>query len=238
MKWREYSENFDSLLCTEGSTFFHKYISLSSSKFIVFIAYKLRLTPNQLTLLSSIFIIIGMISIYFPYDKVLLGLINLFFLQFGFILDCADGILARLINKPSKFGAFFDIFLDRVNNFIVFILFGLEWFLHYDLHPDLDHVLLYIISACAYIIFTMLMLIQGFIFKEAKGTMQRYGNNLLEKLAKLPYQFMNMGIHFFILSLAYIFGLIFYVVVLYGILSVTLSLAIIIYLYVQGKDNV
>jgi phosphatidylglycerophosphate synthase len=236
MKWLEYTKEFDSL-ATPPSTIFHKHISLPISKFIVFSAYKIRLTPNQLTLLSSIFIFVGMVLIFLPYNKVYLGLINMVLLQLGFILDCSDGILARLINQPSKFGAFFDIFLDRLNNFIVFILFGTAWSLQSDLSISTISVLVYVFSASAYILYTIVLLIQRFIFIEAKGTMQKYGQTLFERFVKTPYQLMNMGTHFFILSLAFIFGEIYYAVVLYGILSFMLTVVIIMYLYIHEKKS-
>jgi archaetidylinositol phosphate synthase len=93
---------------------------------------KIRVTPNLATIIMLLFSIFSFIS---------LGCFRnlLYFSIFVFItgiMDGCDGAIARLTNTSTKFGGFFDSFMDRFSEF--FIFFGLlifskdqvlwEWF--------------------------------------------------------------------------------------------------------------
>jgi phosphatidylglycerophosphate synthase len=95
-----------------------KYFYRKFSKPAARILNKLKLEPNQVTVISFIW---GSISgLIFYYKMFIPGLIILFVSE---ILDCADGDLARLKKKPSKKGEFLDSFLDRVVE--VFVFYGI-----------------------------------------------------------------------------------------------------------------
>ena len=60
------------------------------------------------------------------------------FAQFAYLLDCADGQLARTTNQESDFGAFLDKGMDVVSGFLAFggvFAFGYR---HYAAQSDLD----------------------------------------------------------------------------------------------------
>ncbi|OGT07461.1 MAG: hypothetical protein A2103_04295 [Gammaproteobacteria bacterium GWF2_41_13] len=234
MKWKGFSDICEQSFYTKGSTYSH-ILSLKLSKIIIFVAYNLKLTPNMLTLLSTLFMMVGMGLIIIAPHSLLFAIINILCLQLGFMLDCADGALARIQNKSSSFGALFDIFLDRFNNFVVFIGFGVAWVLRESGHVSLYFLLIYILSASAYILYTVLSFMRGVIFKNLAGTMERFGKTAKEKIIKIPYQFMNTSMHFFILGSAYIFGYIFYAVLFYGILSFIIIVIMLAYLYRNQK---
>jgi CDP-L-myo-inositol myo-inositolphosphotransferase len=50
----------------------------------------------------------------------------------GAILDAADGDLARFKNVRSKFGGWFDSFLDRCKEYLIFAVFGYCAWLDYS----------------------------------------------------------------------------------------------------------
>ncbi|MFN7065637.1 MAG: CDP-alcohol phosphatidyltransferase family protein [Aquificaceae bacterium] len=77
--------------------------------------YKLHLPPNLITLIS---IALGMASAYaFYHGKLLIGASLLFL---SGLFDLADGIVARLSDKTSKFGAVFDWLADKwVDGFVL-----------------------------------------------------------------------------------------------------------------------
>lgn len=83
---------------------------------------KIRVSPNLATVLMLGFSILSFISIGF-YENLLL--FSLFVFITG-IMDGCDGVIARLTNKSTKFGAFFDSVMDRISEF--FIFFGLYIF--------------------------------------------------------------------------------------------------------------
>lgn len=80
-----------------------------------FILYRLHLPPNLITLLSVAF---GMASAYAFYNgKLLTGACFLFI---SGLFDLADGMVARLSDRASKFGAVFDWLADKwVDGFVL-----------------------------------------------------------------------------------------------------------------------
>ncbi|MEJ5338377.1 MAG: CDP-alcohol phosphatidyltransferase family protein [Aquificaceae bacterium] len=77
--------------------------------------YRLHLPPNLITLLS---VALGMASAYAFYHGKFLTAASLLFLSGLF--DLADGMVARLSEKASKFGAVFDWLADKwVDGFVL-----------------------------------------------------------------------------------------------------------------------
>lgn len=237
MKWSEFNDTCEEYFCTFGSTFYHRVVALNSAKVVTFFAYKVGISPNMTTALSSLMAVSGMGILIWKPDSLVIGLCNLVLLQLCFILDCADGILARLQGKSSSFGWFLDIFLDRFNNFVVFACFGFAWVIASPSKPSLFSVAIYISAASAYILYTIVSMIRGFVFPNLKGTIEEFGKPLGEKILKFPYQFMNMGVHFLLLSLAHIAGLIYAMVIFYGILGSSITIAMIVYLYLKDAKK-
>ncbi|MDX1797434.1 MAG: CDP-alcohol phosphatidyltransferase family protein [Candidatus Lokiarchaeia archaeon] len=78
---------------------------------------RIGITPNFATVIMLCFSIISFIT---------LGLFRslLYFSIFVFItgiMDGCDGTIARLTNNTSKFGGFFDSFMDRISEFFIFL---------------------------------------------------------------------------------------------------------------------
>ncbi len=76
-----------------------------------------KITPNQLTVAAFL---LGTASAFF----FVMGEYRYFILagilvQLSQLLDLADGMLARAKNMGSDYGAFLDIFLDRVTDFLI-----------------------------------------------------------------------------------------------------------------------
>lgn len=88
------------------------YITRPLSAIIVKIVFNTKITPNILTIISFIF---GMIAslIYFIGNtkSIIIAGILVFF---SIIFDSADGMLARGREESSRYGAYLDIFFDRI----------------------------------------------------------------------------------------------------------------------------
>ena len=99
-----------------------KLIANNISVFIAFAFHKLKISPNKTTVLSGIAGITSLIlSAMLPVDQIIYPIILIFTAaQISFVLDCADGLLARATNNASKFGEFFDHTLDAFSFFIIF----------------------------------------------------------------------------------------------------------------------
>jgi CDP-L-myo-inositol myo-inositolphosphotransferase len=112
-----------SLKKTSRYPFLHKYIPFDRyvirppASLIVKALFKTRITPNQVTATSFIFALLAALAytgarpVYFALGGCL-ALIST-------ILDAADGTLARAKNMTSRYGAFLDLFLDRIAEFAV-----------------------------------------------------------------------------------------------------------------------
>jgi len=85
-----------------------------------------RVPPNIITLSGLIITIIAAVVIgkgYFRYGGIIL--------IFGTLMDTIDGAVARISDKTTKFGAFFDSALDRYEEICIFI--GIGFFLKNDI---------------------------------------------------------------------------------------------------------
>jgi len=80
----------------------------------------LNFTPNQVTILSGIFGIIG--SFLLISDNYLALFFSAILIQLFSILDLVDGDIARIKNLQSKFGMWLDIFFDKLVDFLIIFL--------------------------------------------------------------------------------------------------------------------
>jgi phosphatidylglycerophosphate synthase len=111
---------------------FGSFMTRPVSHIFAFISYKLSLTPNFVSFLSLLFCLTGLLILYFNTDDYYLILLSSVLWWIGAILDAADGDLARYSGQGSQFGGWFDSFLDRIKEFMVFGLLGYLTFKKYN----------------------------------------------------------------------------------------------------------
>ena len=95
-----------------------RYITRPLASLIVRLIWKTPITPNQVTVLSFITGIVAA-TIFLrgtPQAFLVAGLIT----WLASILDCADGMLARSRNQQTRYGAYLDLFFDRITDFFLF----------------------------------------------------------------------------------------------------------------------
>ena len=89
------------------------------SKPISRIVVKTSLTPNQITIISGIF---GIVGAYLLTNQSSTSLIYAaVFIQLFTILDLVDGDIARMKGLQSHFGKWLDIFFDKLNDFLIIL---------------------------------------------------------------------------------------------------------------------
>jgi len=89
------------------------YVMRPLAGFVVAAVAPTRVTPNQLTLLNLfLFLIAAALLIALPDHRG--GLIAIGVLELSYLLDCADGMLARHKKLASKTGHLFDFFTDEL----------------------------------------------------------------------------------------------------------------------------
>jgi hypothetical protein len=107
--------------------------------------YNLGLTPNMVTILSTIF---TFLSIYFLYlDKRIHAIISYLI---GYTLDCVDGKMARKYNMGSEFGMILDSTSDNISNLtlLAFLIFSRQFTLKFII--QLLGLLIFIYLQAAY----------------------------------------------------------------------------------------
>ena len=88
------------------------------SKLFTWLAVRLKMTPNQVTLISFA---IGLLSAYeFSKGNFWAIFAGAVLLQLSIIIDCVDGELARYTRQFSQLGAWLDAITDRIKEYLVF----------------------------------------------------------------------------------------------------------------------
>jgi len=103
----------------------NKCLNRPVASLLVRVLIRTKITPNQVTIMSFL---IGVIAaFFFSFGKHVYFILGGIFTQLASIVDCADGMLARAKNATSRYGAFLDIFLDRLFEFLLLagIMIGL-----------------------------------------------------------------------------------------------------------------
>lgn len=158
------------------------------AKFLI----KLRVTPNLATIIMFIFAIFSLISLVFFQNL-------LFFAIFVFItgiMDGCDGAIARITNKSTSFGGFFDSVMDRFSEFIIFLaLLIFTW----------EHVLWNVIDMKLVIFLTFLgSLMISYVRARAENFFKEKNNKgdfdigLMARSERLFYLFLSSIIAFFL----------------------------------------
>tara|TARA_B100001094_G_C17954959_1_gene682493 strand:+ start:67 stop:786 length:720 start_codon:yes stop_codon:yes gene_type:complete len=108
----------------KGAKNFGPFISVFSYPIAILVVALVRkvkfVTPNFLTSLSLLSLVLGCYIIAFKpgYNWLLFSLI---FFYASMIFDSCDGLLARIKNLKSNFGAFYDILSDQIGGGLLFI---------------------------------------------------------------------------------------------------------------------
>ncbi len=98
--------------------FFSVFVLRKFSKLFTWAAVRLKMTPNQVTLLSFA---VGLLSAYeFSRGTFWPIFIGAVLLQLSIIIDCVDGELARYTRQFSALGAWLDAITDRIKEYLVF----------------------------------------------------------------------------------------------------------------------
>jgi phosphatidylglycerophosphate synthase len=90
-----------------------------------------RVTPNQITLLSLV-VATGSAAVLVCVPGYLGLVIGVLVFELSYVLDCADGMLARLRGIASEAGHLLDFLIDEIKAFIVLAAVAVRLFLERD----------------------------------------------------------------------------------------------------------
>ena len=115
-----------------------KWIDRPLASMVVKMVFPTAITPNQLTVVAFV-IGIGA-AVLFAMGSAGAVFWAAVLCEVSLIFDCADGMLARARNTCSRFGSYFDLFLDRISDFSVIL--GVTIGFYRAGHGDRDRLIL------------------------------------------------------------------------------------------------
>ncbi|MEZ9145875.1 CDP-alcohol phosphatidyltransferase family protein [Vibrio sp. 10N.286.52.C3] len=179
---------------------------------VFLLAYKFKLSPNTVTVLSLLFFIIG--GFFFVDGGYLY---TLFFWVMSYVLDCTDGSLARATKKTSVFGAFLDVSVDRLCSIVYLLLIYSKLSLGYSF-SDIQHWVV-IFGAVGIVYNSFISMLRVHYFPWLKGYAKRAGLGLKFKILKIIYETLDTGNVYVLTCLAFYFGVWFEIFLFYFVLT-------------------
>ncbi|WP_136040984.1 MULTISPECIES: CDP-alcohol phosphatidyltransferase family protein [unclassified Microbacterium] len=172
-----------------GAPAYSVYVNRRIGRVLAAVAYRIGLTPNQVSIISAVhsFVAIGLIA--FGPVNVPMGLLIALLLVLGYAWDSADGQVARLRGGGSPQGEWLDHFIDtlKIASLHLAVLIGL-----YRVLPDTPLLLLIpiVFSIVASTTFSGMLLNDLLKGKHAvASTHERGGGTLVRSLILLPTDF-------------------------------------------------
>ncbi|RYF39098.1 MAG: CDP-alcohol phosphatidyltransferase family protein, partial [Comamonadaceae bacterium] len=98
----------------KGAPAYSIWVNRRVGRLLAVIAYRLGLTPNQVTAVSAVFTFTGIALIAFAPVSIWMGIAVWLLLALGYAWDSADGQVARLRGGGSLSGEWLDHFVDAV----------------------------------------------------------------------------------------------------------------------------
>ena len=119
-----------------ADSFFNIYLARPVAALVVAVCMHTRITPNQITFASLFLMYVAMGFLAFMPN--IWGLwIGVIGLELSYVLDCADGQLARITGKSSVVGATLDFMMDELKAYLVVFAIGIRW--HLEWLSGIDH---------------------------------------------------------------------------------------------------
>ncbi|MTI95310.1 MAG: CDP-alcohol phosphatidyltransferase family protein [Firmicutes bacterium] len=172
-----------------------RYVSRKFAMLFTALFFKLNISPNIVTVLSAVFALSGAGVLFLPVGSVSSAIIMLIFLQVSYALDSADGQLARLLDKPSPIGAWFDLLMDRITGFLVTAAL-LYWYWEQDMFSGFPQFYgIFVFVMFANLTFSYATNLKGLVIKAKPGPGK---SSLLKELVLAPS---DTGIFYLILTL-------------------------------------
>ena len=105
--WKEFSKKIEKDQTDLKADWYGRFFVWKISAPITYLLVRTPISANQVTVIQEIIGIIGAIMLAVPSIKIML--LGIFLIQFGFILDCVDGEVARYKGQSSVRGVFLDL---------------------------------------------------------------------------------------------------------------------------------
>jgi phosphatidylglycerophosphate synthase len=117
--WREITSVYRASKKKKDINLWTEWVCRPPAAVIVYALKNTRITPNQLTFASlALAALAGAMLVLWPGYAGLVAAIIVF--EISFVLDCADGQLARARGQASRLGHLLDFLMDEIKAFLIF----------------------------------------------------------------------------------------------------------------------
>jgi hypothetical protein len=120
----------------KGVSLYSRYVNRPAGRVLAAVAYQVRLSPNQVTLISAAFSGAAIAALALARPSWPLAVAVYAGLVVGFAFDSADGQLARLLGKGSPAGEWLDHVVDCAKITAVHAAVLITFYRHFDLPGD------------------------------------------------------------------------------------------------------
>ncbi|MEU1471067.1 CDP-alcohol phosphatidyltransferase family protein [Streptomyces sp. NPDC005761] len=124
----------------KGVSLYSRYVNRPAGRVFAAVAYRLGMTPNQVTLTSAVFTFAALAAVALVRPAWGLGVLVCLGLAVGFALDSADGQLARLTGRGGLDGEWLDHVVDCAKMILVHTVVLISFYRYFG--PDSDAWLL------------------------------------------------------------------------------------------------
>lgn len=118
---------------SKGAAAYSRYINRPLGRPLAATAYKLGMTPTQVTIVSAVCTLTGVALIAILSPTLWSSVVVSALLVLGYALDSADGQLARLTGKGSLAGEWLDHFFDSLKLATIHLAVLISWYRFSDL---------------------------------------------------------------------------------------------------------
>lgn len=105
-----------------------RYFTRPLASLVVRAVYNTSITPNHITLFSFFMALVS--AVFFSMGEPRFFIVGGCLTMLTSVFDCADGQLARSKNMCTQFGAYLDLFLDRIADFLMFAGMALGYYIY------------------------------------------------------------------------------------------------------------
>jgi phosphatidylglycerophosphate synthase len=170
---------------TRGLPAYTRYVNRALGRRVAAYAASVGLVPNHLTAIGSTLTLAGVLGIALVRPSLGLGVAVAVLLAAGFVLDSADGPLARLQGGGSPSGEWLDHVADAAKHCLLHAAVLVAWFRWFDLHPAL--LLLPVVFLVAEVLFFFTaMLTEALKKQHGAGPVAGAQGSLVRSLVLLP----------------------------------------------------
>lgn len=170
-----------------GAPAYTRFVNRRIGGYLAAVAFRLHLTPNQLTVLSFSLSVMSLGLVAFVPSGPALAVVSVLGLLFAFGLDSADGQLARLRGGGSALGEFLDHSLDAAKIYLFHGAVAIA-LLKNEQAPNLAPLVAFAFQFVAIVMFSSSLLI-GFLRKKPSESTPPVHASTLRAFAMTPVDY-------------------------------------------------